>query len=63
MKKDSKTPAEPTGRNPETAELIAKGHANISKPSLQPGFTEDKRATVRHEHTNHFTNRAGQGNK
>ena len=45
----------------ETAEFIAQGRTISNNPSLKPEFTEDKRKSVRHEHTNHFTNRADEG--
>ena len=47
-----------TDNNQKTAEIISKGHTIETNPSLKPEFAEDKRKTVRHEHTNHFTNRA-----
>ena len=50
--------------SPATAELIEKAHPMTHKPYAKSAFTEDKRATARHEHTNHFTNRApAQGKK
>jgi hypothetical protein len=51
------------GTHDETAGLFAKGHAITNKPSSNTTFTEDKRDTARHEHTNHFTNRAGREKK
>jgi hypothetical protein len=45
----------------KTAELISQGHTIANKPPLKSNFTEDKRETARHEHTNHFTNRASEG--
>jgi len=47
----------------ETADLISKGHTITDKPPLNTAFTEDMRKTIRHEDTNHFTNREGHGEK
>ena len=49
--------------SPETADIIAKGHTITNKPSKKSDFNPDKREDVRHEHTNHFTNRASAGKK
>lgn len=46
------------GSSDATDEIIAKGHIIANNPSAKSSFTEDKRATARQEHTNHFTNRA-----
>ena len=43
----------------ETADMI-----HITKNAThKPAFAEDKREEARHEHTNHFTNRASGGDK
>ena len=55
--------SETTDTSQKTADLIAKGHTISNNPSLKPAFTEDKRESARHEHTNHFTNRASEGKK
>ena len=57
--KDSETAEE----NPAIAEIISKGHTIATNPAVKSSFTEDKRETARHEHTNHFTKRTSSENK
>jgi hypothetical protein len=51
------------GTSPETAALIAHVNDAAKKPVAKSSFMEDKRGNVRHEHTNHFTNRAPRSGK